>query len=49
MRYIAEIGETKQEIVVRIQNFGGRFDQRYEPGQSIYVYWVTENARVLLD
>lgn len=49
MRYIAEIGETKQEIVVRIQNFGSRFDQRYEPGQSIYVYWVTENARVLLD
>ncbi|MBZ0310583.1 MAG: TOBE domain-containing protein, partial [Anaerolineae bacterium] len=49
MRYIVELGSTKQEITVRIQNFGSRFDQRYESGQSVYAYWVTENARVLLD
>ncbi len=49
MRYIVELGETKQEIVVRMQNFGHRFDTHYEPGQSVFVYWVTENARVLLD
>lgn len=49
MRYVVGLGEAKQEIVVRVQNFGKRFDTHFEPGQSIYVYWVTENARVLLD
>ncbi len=46
-RYIVRIGQ-KTEVVVRIQNFGTRYDTIYKIGQHVQVYWATENARVLL-
>ena len=46
-RYVVRIGE-KTELVVRIQNFGTRYDTRFENGQKVMVFWATENARVLV-
>lgn len=49
MRHVAFLGASDLEIVVRVQNFGRRFDQHFEPGQAVYLYWVEENARILRD
>jgi spermidine/putrescine transport system ATP-binding protein len=48
-RYVVALGQSDTKIVVRAQNFGHRFDQRFEAGQEIMVYWVDENARILRD
>ncbi|MBE2270449.1 MAG: ABC transporter ATP-binding protein [Anaerolinea sp.] len=45
-RYTVRIGE-KTDLVVRIQNFGTRYDTRFKNGQRVMVFWATENARVL--
>src|SRR5690606_38452278 len=42
MRHIVSLGDTGQDIVVRMQNYGRRFDQQYEDGQDVYVHWVDE-------
>ncbi len=44
-RYTVRIGNT--ELVARVQNFGQRFDTTYKTGQSVYVFWDTQNARIL--
>jgi spermidine/putrescine transport system ATP-binding protein len=49
MRHIVSVGETDIEIIVRSQNYGQRFDQHFEQGEAIYIYWVDENARILRD
>ncbi|MCC6801819.1 MAG: ABC transporter ATP-binding protein [Anaerolineae bacterium] len=46
-RYIVRIGQNT-EVVVRIQNFGTRYDTIYKPGQHVQVYWATDSARVLV-
>jgi spermidine/putrescine transport system ATP-binding protein len=46
-RYIVRIGQST-EVVVRIQNFGTRYDTIYQPGQHVKVYWATDTARVLV-
>ncbi len=46
-RYIVRIGQ-KTEVVVRIQNFGTRFETIHRKGQHVKVYWATQNARVLV-
>ena len=46
-RYIVRIGQ-KTDVVVRIQNFGTRFETIYRKGQHVKVYWATPNARVLV-
>ncbi|HLA45461.1 MAG TPA: ABC transporter ATP-binding protein [Aggregatilineales bacterium] len=48
-RYMVALGDTSQEITVRVQNLGHSLDQRFQPGQSVTVYWVDENARILSD
>lgn len=45
-RYTVRIGE-KTDLVVRIQNFGSRYDTRFQTGDKVMVFWATENARVL--
>ncbi len=47
-RYTVRIGE-KTDLVVRIQNFGSRYDTRFENGDKVMVFWATENARVLTE
>ncbi len=46
-RYIVRIGQ-KTDVVVRIQNFGTRFETIYRKGENVKVYWATPNARVLV-
>lgn len=46
-RYIVRIGQNT-EVVVRVQNFGTRFETIYKAGQKVQVYWATQNARVLV-
>jgi spermidine/putrescine transport system ATP-binding protein len=46
-RYIVRIGQNT-EVVVRVQNFGTRFETIYKTGQKVQVYWATQNARVLV-
>lgn len=45
-RYIILIGKGA-ELVVRIQNFGQRYDTIFKDGQRVKVFWDNENARVL--
>jgi spermidine/putrescine transport system ATP-binding protein len=49
MRHIVTLGNTDTDMVVRMQNFGRRFDVPFSEGQDVYVYWVDENARILQD
>ncbi len=37
----------KISLVVRIQNFGERYDTTFNVGDSVFVHWPAENARVL--
>lgn len=34
-------------LVVRMQNFGERYDTTFEQGDSVLVHWPAENARIL--
>jgi spermidine/putrescine transport system ATP-binding protein len=36
-------------LVVRMQNFGSRYDTTFHTGDPVYVHWAAENAQVLLD
>ena len=36
-------------IVVRVQNFGRRYDTTFTSGDKVYVHWVAENAQVLTE
>lgn len=49
MRHIVTLGNSGTDVVVRIQNFGKKFDQKFEQGQQVYVYWLDDNARILQD
>ena len=46
-RYIVRIG-LSTELVVRVQNFGHRYDTILKNGQRVMVFWTDESARVLL-
>jgi spermidine/putrescine transport system ATP-binding protein len=37
------------EIVVRMQNFGDRYDTLFNAGDVIIVHWAAENARILTE
>jgi spermidine/putrescine transport system ATP-binding protein len=45
-RYNALIGE-KNEVIIRMQNFGLRSDTIFKDGQRVNVFWDAENARIL--
>jgi spermidine/putrescine transport system ATP-binding protein len=47
--YTITIGDMGDELVVRVQNFRRSFDTRFHEGQSVYIYWMHENARILHD
>ncbi|MCC7451547.1 MAG: ABC transporter ATP-binding protein [Anaerolineae bacterium] len=47
-RYVVALGDESQ-LVVRMQNYGQRYDQRIDRGEEVLVHWAAENARVLLD
>jgi hypothetical protein len=40
-------GETR--LVVRVQNFGERYDTTFGTGDQVLVHWPAENARVLVE
>lgn len=45
-RYTVVIGRNT-ELVVRVQNFGHRYDTTFKSGQRVQVFWDNENARIL--
>jgi spermidine/putrescine transport system ATP-binding protein len=47
--YTVEVGESGVEMVVRTPNFRRSFDTRFHVGQNVYLYWMNENARILID
>lgn len=40
---------NKARVIVRVQNFGSRYDTTYSPGDKVYVHWVAENAQILTE
>jgi spermidine/putrescine transport system ATP-binding protein len=44
-RYTVHVGDT--ELIARVQNFSHRYDTNYKIGQDVYVFWDTQNARIL--
>jgi spermidine/putrescine transport system ATP-binding protein len=47
-RYIVRIG-SKTDLVVRVQNFGQRYDTMFALGQNVKVFWASETARILTE
>jgi spermidine/putrescine transport system ATP-binding protein len=47
--YTVEVGESGVEMVIRTPNFRRSFDTRFHVGQNVYLYWMNENARILID
>jgi subtilase family serine protease len=48
IRYLVEL-DRETRLVVRIQNFGERYDTTFAVGDQVLVHWPAENARVLVD
>ncbi len=47
-RYQVSISNNAQ-IAVRMQNYGLRYDTKFDVGDSVYVHWAAENAQVLTE
>ena len=47
-RYIVRIGGGI-DLVVRVQNFGERFDTLFHKGERVNVFWATDTARILVE
>jgi spermidine/putrescine transport system ATP-binding protein len=45
-RYIVQVGKNT-ELVVRMQNFGARYDTMLKKDQPVMVFWASENSTVL--
>ena len=48
IRYLVEL-DRETRLVVRIQNFGERYDTTFAVGDQVLVHWPADNARVLVD
>lgn len=48
IRYRVALDEDVS-VVVRIQNFGERYDTMFHTGDKVYVHWPAENAQILTD
>jgi hypothetical protein len=48
IRYLVELG-PEARLVVRVQNFGQRYDTTFGVGDEVLVHWPAENARVLVE
>ena len=38
-----------QQLFVRAQNFGDRYDTTFEVGDNVFLHWPAENARILVE
>lgn len=47
-RYRVELNGSTA-VVVRVQNFGSRYDQTFTAGDDVYVHWAAENAQILTE
>lgn len=47
-RYQVAITE-QAKLVVRVQNYGSRYDTTFVEGESVYVHWAAENAQLLTE
>lgn len=45
-RYVVTIGQGT-ELIVRIQNFGQRYDTIFKQGERVLVFWDNADARIL--
>lgn len=50
-RHVVSFGYngSSSQVVVRTQNFRRSEDEHFQNGENVFVYWVDENARVLVD
>lgn len=48
-RYRVNLNGGETSLVVRVQNFGSRYDTMFNVGDEVYVHWAAENAQILLD
>jgi len=48
IRYMVKL-PNETALVVRVQNFGQRYDTTFDVGDNVLVHWPAENARVLVD
>ena len=48
-RYRVCLNESETSLVVRVQNFGSRYDTMFKVDEPVYVHWAAENAQILLD
>jgi spermidine/putrescine transport system ATP-binding protein len=47
-RYVVTIGQ-KTNVIVRLQNFGQRYDTIFRAGDRVNVFWDNVNARILAE
>jgi spermidine/putrescine transport system ATP-binding protein len=47
-RYQVSITDNTS-VIVRVQNFGSRYDPTFSPGDKVYVHWAAENAQILTE
>lgn len=45
-RYQVALGDNS-DLIVRVQNYGSRYDTTFGRGDNVYVHWAAENAQVL--
>ncbi len=48
IRYLVSL-TNGMRMVVRVQNFGVRYDTAFQVGDEVYVHWPVENAKILAD
>jgi spermidine/putrescine transport system ATP-binding protein len=41
--------DNNADLFVRVQNFGTRYDQPFDVGNTVYVHWAAENAQILTE
>ena len=47
-RYRVKLHEDVS-LFVRVQNYGSRYDTRFNLGDEVYVHWAAENAQILTE
>ncbi len=47
-RYRVSLGNGA-DAIVRMQNYGTRYDSAFSIGESVYVHWAAENAQVFVE
>ena len=40
---------TDASLVVRVQNYGSRYDIPLSDGDDVYVHWAVENVQILTE